>query len=364
MASTETQARHVFHAPSTGLDRIHAWQEATGEPAFIWGRHSGMHEARLFGSIRKAFSDWVTGTGDSAVMTIYHDGIGADALGPLDPAAHKVFACHHWYPRWQNHFEWQLRCTGKVLVGDPEMGRAIRERFGWIPERFIQAIPQHLLTGPVEAKERPSEIPRRTGIWLHGKRWRRYGNRLRSIVDRWQLEVGELEIITEGGGPPGWAKRENIIWNTGMPLEFALYRLYTWDSILLLNDYALDAPWLLRALALDCFPLVPDGDSPAKGAAWHADSAPSPYAWGNASNAIDLLGQWRDQKADLLEDFHEWRDGVLAGHATGAAFRKNWSACKAALLEQRPPKLRDRKPLAGWMPVGWYERVIRLRTGA
>jgi hypothetical protein len=149
-----------------------------------------------------------------------------------------------------------------------------------------------------------------------------------------------------------------------MPLEFALYRLYTWDSVFLLNDYALDAPWLLRALALDCFPLVPDGDSPASGSAWRADTAPSPYAWGNASNAIDLLGQWRDQKADLLEDFHEWRDGVLAGHATGAAFRKAWSVSKAALLEQRPPKLRDRKPLAGWMPLGWYERVIRLRTGA
>jgi hypothetical protein len=363
MASPETQARHVFHAPSTGLDRIHAWREATGEPAFVWGQHSGMHEARFFGGIRSAFRNWITKTGDSTALTIYHDGIGADALGPLDSAPHKVFACHHWYPRWQNHFEWQLRCTGKVLVGDAALIGAIRERFGWIPERFIQSIPEPLLSDREGGGERQAAPPHRTGIWLHGKRWRRSGNRLRSIVDRWQPGVGELEIITEGGGPPGWAKRENIIWNTGMPMEFALYRLYTWDSVLMLNDYALDAPWLLRALSLDCFPLIPAGESPGFGGAWQEESAPSPYPWGDMEAAIDRLTQWREGKAGLLTDFRKWRAGVLSGHAGGSSFREQWSACKAALIEQRPPKLRDRKPLASWMPLSWYERVIRLRTG-
>lgn len=362
MALAETQARHVFHAPSTGLDRIHAWREATGEPTFIFGRYSGMHEARLFGGIRGPFGDWIAGTGDSATMTVYHDGIGADALGPLDPAPHKVFACHHWYPRWQNHFEWQLRCTGKVLLGEPGLAGAIRERFAWIPERFMVSVPQPLLAA-TEDTEKRSAPPQRTGIWLHRKRWRRHGNRLRSIVDRWQPAVGELEIITEGGGPPGWAKRPNIIWNTGMPMEFALYRLYTWDSVLLLHDYALDAPWLLRALSLDCFPLVPDGESPAFGPAWREKSAPSPYDWGDISSAISLLGEWRKHKTELLADFQEWRERLLAGHRSGKAFCRDWAACKAALAEQRPPKLRERKPLAGWMPLSWYERVVRLRTG-
>jgi hypothetical protein len=364
MASTETQARHVFHAPSTGLDRIHAWREATGEPAFIWGRHSGMHEARFFGSIRKAFSDWVTGTGGTAVITIYHDGIGADALGPLDPAAHKVFACHHWYPRWQNHFEWQLRCTGKVLVGDPELGRAIRERFAWIPERFIQAIPQPFLTGPAEASQRSSETPRRTGIWLHGKRWRRYGNRLRSIVDRWLPEVGELEIITEGGGPPGWARRGNIIWNTGMPLEFALYRLYTWDSIFLLNDYALDAPWLLRALTLDCFPLVPDGDSPAIGGAWQRIRLPAPMhgamrpapstCWANGGNRRRTC--WRISMNGETAFLRPCIRIKLSG-------RIGPPAKPRSLISGHPSCATASRWRAGCR-IGWYERVIRLRTGA
>lgn len=362
MAAAETQVRHVFHAPTLGWDRVHAWQEATGQPAFVWGGGAGARDAFFFGSLRRSFADWIGRTGGPAAMTLYHDGMGADALGPLDPARHKVLFLHQFFPRWERHFEWQLRCTGLIMTTEPAFSRLIREKYAWIPERFIES-----LAGPVlaaaEARSAGATGPgRRTGIWLQGRPWRRYGNRLRAIVDRWVPGAGQLEIIVDGGGPPAWARRESVLWSPSLPLEFALHRLHTWDSVLLLDDYSLDAPWLLQALALDCFPLVPDGDSPALSGSWGTGNAPSPYPWGDLEAAIGLLGQWREERADLIEDFRDWREGLLARHDGPAPFRERWQAATQALLAQRPPKLRPRKPLAPWMPLSWYERVLRLRT--
>ena len=356
-------ARHVFHSPRTGWDRVHAWQEATREPVFVWGSHSGAEDSRFFGPVKKAFSQWIEATGGDACMTIYHDGFGSDAFGPLDPSPHKMLFLHHWFPRWERHFEWHLRCTGKVLVGDSQMIETLRGKFGWIPERFIGAIPQPCLHSQDELKANPDGAKMRTGIWLHGKYWRPYGNRLRAIVDRWPEGAGELEIITEGGGPPGWARKDSVVWNSGMPFEFALHRLFTWDSTLLLNDFSLDSPWLLRALALRCFPLVPDGESPARTGPWLADSAPQPYGWGDTASAVQLLQEWRASRDQLRPQFEDWADSVLAAHPPSGEFKEIWDACKEPFINQRIPKLRRRKPIHSLHPVAWYERIQRLRAG-
>jgi hypothetical protein len=210
---------------------------------------------------------------------------------------------------------------------------------------------------------RPNAAKQRTGIWLHGKRWRPYGNRLRAILDRWPDDAGELEIITEGGAAPRWSRKPAFIWNTGMPFEFALQRIFTWDSTLLLNDFTLDSPWLLRALALRCFPLVPDGESPARSGPWRDDSAPRPYEWGDTADAVRLLGEWRAAKDSLLPEFAKWADSVLSHHPASEDFPEQWNACKAHFLDQRVPKLRKRRPISSVHPVGWYERVQRLRAG-
>lgn len=357
------RARHIFHAPRSGWDRIHAWQEATGEPVFVWGSRSGAEDSRFFGPVKKAFSQWIEATGGDACMTIYHDGFGSDAFGPLDPAAHKLLFLHHWYPRWERHFEWHLRCTGKVLVGDPAMAGVLREKFAWIPERFIGVVSQPRLSHGEALVARPEGAKRRTGIWLHGKNWRPYGNRLRAIADRWPADSGEVEIITEGGKPPRWARRPSVTWNAGMPFEFALQRIFTWDSTLLLNDFSLDAPWLLRALALRVFPLVPDGGSPARSGPWLDESAPQPYAWGDTASALQLLKGWRSERDALLPEYGKWADSVLSGHAQSADFKDPWNAGKAHFLDQRVPKLRRRAPIASLYPVSWYERIQRLRAG-
>ena len=361
MATEEVQARHVFHAPTTGWDRIHAWRETTGEPVFVWGRHSKAVIGPFFRSVKHAFRQWVEKR--PADLTLYHDGMGADALGPLDPAAHKVLFLHHWFPRWERHFDWNLRCTGKALVGHPALVQTLHERFAWIPERFIESIPQPLVETSLGDGTGTGPTRPRTGIWLFGQDWRRRGNRLRSIADQWPAEAGELEFIVDGRGQPGWARREGLIWNRDMPFEFALLRMHTWDATLLLNDYAFDAPWLQQALALDCFPLIPEGEGLARTPAWEAEAAPSPYPWGNFKEAVRLLGQWREEKRELLPDFRQWRDSLLAEHRSGPAFHAQWAAVKQGLLEQRPPRLRKRRPAPGWQLLSWYERIQRLRMG-
>lgn len=363
MPSTQIQARHVFHPATSGWDRIHAWQEATGEPAFIWGRRSHREDAAFFGGLKRAFSQWIEQTGPDLPLTIYHDGIGADVLGPLDPAPHKALYLHHWFPRWERHFEWFIRSTGKIMVGSADEEAFVRNRFAWVPERFIQHLPQPQLGGNEAIATRSGAPKKRTGIWLHGRRWRLSGNRLRAVTDRWKPEDGQLEIIADGKRPPRWARKENLVWSPDMPLEFALHRLFTWDSVLLLNDFALDSPWLLRALALGCFPLVPDGENPARSGPWREPSAPQPYPWGDTAAAIDLLNEWRAAKPDLKGEFQAWARSLLSHHPMANSFATPWASARKAVLEQRPPSLRSRKPPRDWHSVGWYERLQRFRSG-
>ncbi|MEX0325647.1 MAG: hypothetical protein AB3N33_06125 [Puniceicoccaceae bacterium] len=361
MASMEVQARHVFHAPTAGWDRIHAWQEATGEPAFVWGRDSGHTRGRFFSSIKRDFALWLEAT-ESAPITIYHDGAGVDALGAMDANDHKILFLHQFFPRWERLFEWNIRMTGRLMVGHASQSVQVRERFGWIPERFILPVPQPLLK-PEEQQSSGGGAGNRTGIWLHGLPWRRFGNRLRSIIDRWSPEAGQLEIVVSGKGRPSWARKDHVVWSAELPFQFALYRLHTWDSTLLLNDYSLDAPWLMAALEMGCFPLVPEGDGASRVGGWEDDSAPSPYPWGDIPAAIGLLQEWRKAREQLQSDFEAWSSNILGTNRNGPEFLSLWQEAKQTLMDQRPPKLRSRKPVGGWHPVRWYERIQRLRAG-
>jgi len=363
MASPEIQARHVFHTASTGADRVSAWRETTGEPAFVWGRHAGDATSQFFGPLKKMFSLWQQATDSDTVVTVYHDGASADAFGMLDPAPQKVLHTHDWFPHWERNFDWAIRCTGKALVSHTGQGDRLREKFGWIPERFIQQIQEPRLSGLPERLPEATGAKDRTGIWLHGKRWKRHGNRLRSIVDRWPADGGQLEILSSGSGRPGWSKKPFVIWNSDLPLEFALQRLFTWDSTLLIDNYSLDAPWLIRALSLDCFPLVPDGDSPCRIPVWLEESAPQPYGWGDSAAATNLLREWRKEKEALLPDFRKWAMTLSASPGDDERFKEEWSRVKEQFSQQRIPKLRQRKPYISLYPVVWFERLQRLRAG-
>jgi len=352
-----------MHAPSAGWDRVLAWQEATGDPVFIWGKGSAMNEGVFFGKIRAAFTDWIGKTGGGEAVSVYHDGMGAEALGALDPSPCKVYGHHQWFPNWERHFEWQLRATGLVVPESPYAKACLREHFEWIPERFLVPVPPPRMPIPEKMEPPGAEKRARTGIWLQGKSWRRYGNRLRSFADRWSESSGQLEIICEGGRKPAWANRDEIVWSAGLPFELARYRMYTWDSVLLLDDYSLASPWFLQALSLDCFPLVPDGQSPAVKGAWDGEAAPRPYPWGDPKAAISLLEEWRRKRDVLFSNYTSWREELLTGYPLASAFRPLWEEALQSLTALRPPRLRKRKPLSRWFPLAWYERLQRMRTG-
>jgi hypothetical protein len=360
MASRTNSARHVFHPETTGSDRVDAWQVATGEPAFIWGRHSGQADGAWFGSVKRDFENWLNATTGHG-LTIYHDGAGVDALGPMDPNADKVLFLHQFNPRWERNFEWMIRCAGRVLTGSEDTLRVIKDRFAWIPAKHTGWVESpHLKDGLAEGGGTGAK--QRTGIWLHGKPWKRHGNRLRSIIDRWSPDIGELEIIATGGPAPGWARKEWIKWSNNLPLEFALLRLHTWDSTLLLNDYALDAPWLIKAISLGCFPIVPDGNSPSRTRYWGGESAPRSFEWGDSDSAKLLLSQWRENREALRVEFDGWAQSLVTG--TGEDFSVKWRTVKEALLANSAPRLRSRKSVRSLYPVQLYERVQRIRSGS
>ena len=358
MESKDPVARHVFHPATSGTDRLHAWQEATGEPFFVWGTGATGANGLFFRQIKREFRNWLQKTRDAA-LTVDHDCMAADALWPLDRFDNKVLLQHGWFQRWEKNFEWMLRCTGKVLVGDPLLKCGVRDKFPWIPEKYIQSVMDPCF--PSAMPEGGTGAKNRTGIWLHGLKWRRFGNRLRSIVDHWNEQAGELEILATGKAP-SWAQKPFVHWSADMPVHFALMRIYTWDSCLLLNDYSLDQPWLMRALQLGCFPVVPEGSAHGLNPAWGEDSAPKPYEWGDIKGAMDLIQQWRKKRDSLHQPFQAWTESVVNRHDP-ARFAPEWKLAKEQLLQSRPPKLRPRRATGGFIPVAWYERVQRLRAG-
>jgi hypothetical protein len=311
-------------------------------------------------SLGKEFSRWLESTED-AQITVYHDGIGVDWLAPLDPCPNKVLYLHNWFPRWEKNFQWTLRFTGRVLISSQVIADELTRRFPWIPSKFIIPASQPMVRDSL-SKASTSSGKLRTGIWLQGKSWKRHANRLRGIVDNWSENTGQLEIIATGSRCPGWANKDYVRWSMNLPLEFALLRLFTWDSTLLLNDFALSSPWLLRALELGVFPLVPGGEGIARTGAWVEDNAPRPYEWGDVAGAINILGKWRNSSGEFNNDFRKWTRGYTI-ELGGYTFEDLWSVAKDSILQQKAPVLRRSRPKFGWMPLTWYEHIQRLRAG-
>ena len=348
-----TPARHVFHEVTSQPDTITAWIEACAEPSFTWGSSS----AHSFRSVKRDFNRWLQDTKDIQ-LTIYHDGAGADALGGADPSSHKVFFLHHWYPRWKGYVEWMIRHTGKLLVSSSAEIDRIKDEIPWIPRKHIHQINSPGLHSTL-AGGQGSGAKMRTGIWLHGQSWKTYGNRLRGIVDRWTEDLGELEIIAEGNKQPSWSKKNKVIWSKNLPLEFALMRLHTWDSTLLINNYNLDRPWLKEAVRLECFPLVPDAGDGLNVSSWKDEAAPKPYPWGDIPAAISLLKEWRKSRQENLPSFQQW----CKSHGLATFSPQEWNTVKKEIISGHAPKLIRHKPVSNWTFLKWYERILRLRCG-
>lgn len=347
--------RHVFHLPTSGEDRVQAWQACSQDPLFVWGASAERRVWSLFGGVKRRFRQWCKAS-SAASLTIYHDGAGVDLLGPLDGAPHKVLFLSTWYPRWPALIDWNIRCTGKLLVGDPDQLARVREHFAWIPERYTAWMAGPRLP-PLNRAPGGKGPMQRLGIWLHGESWHQHGNRLRAWVDRWDPADGQVEVIASGRGQPAWARKPWLIWNIDLPLDFALQRLATWDSTLLLQNYALDRPWLQCALALGCFPLVPADEATPLPGRWHETGAPAAYPWGDLNAARSLLLSWREGRTGLAASFENWASGAEE------PFLPRWHDVCRQLMQARPPALKRKRAGPGWLPVRWVERLQRLRAG-
>lgn len=355
--------RHIWHRQTAGADRLEAWGQAVPDPAFVWGEKEC---PALAGGLGQAFKAWIAA--HPADISLYHDGYGLEMLAPLDNAAHKILMVHQWPPRWKSQLTWLLRFTGKVVVCSAAERTQLHAALSWVPERFIFELPEPPLSpGPVDklpvANEAPNET---TGIWLQGSPWKLQGDRLRALADRWDTaRDGRLQVLSGSPRPPRWQRKSGsrIDWQIGLSLNEALQCASSnWGQVLLLNDFDLNAPWLERLLREGCFPLVPDGDSPARlGGRWSEDAAPHPYAWGDMDDALELLQQARSMTAHDRSRFERWATGAFATDSVG--FSDRYAALVEEIASQRPLRLRrHRKPLP-FLPLAWYDRVHRIRTG-
>ena len=352
------QARHVLHLPSSGEDRARAYAAVTGEPVFRWGGPVG--PSPFVGGVQRAFRQWLR-VHDEAVVTIYHDGVGADALGPLDPCQRKVLFQHRWPPAWERAFNFFIRGTGKVLVEDENAQARIRNVFAWIPDRYFHEVPPVRLPALVEPTV-PGENEFVTGIWLQDQRWRLFGNRLRSLADRWPPELGVLELIVSTGAEPRWARKNGVRWISGLGFEAARRRASRWRAVLLFQDEDLLAPWLLEIVRGGAFPLLPDSERGIVPPSWNDEDAPEPYPWGDMPIALERLRQWREAEDWQRSAFRAWADR-LPGLEPKAWLENHWWPALARFADQRAPRLRKRRPCCFLYPLRWYERMLRLRAG-
>ena len=356
MPSAQPQARHVIHVPTSGEDRARAYAETCGEPVFRWGGGAG--PSYFLGGVKAAFRHWLRQSGD-AVLTVYHDGVGADALAPLDPCERKILFQHCWPPGWERAFDLFIRGTGKVLVEDPLALERIRNVFGWIPERYLQQVDPVPLPPMAPGGAGNREVV--TGIWLQDRSWRRYGNRLRSIADHWNRDLGILELIVAAGRPPRWAAKESVRWRSGIAFEEARRQARRWQAVFLLNDEDMLAPWLLDVMAAGAFPLFPDSERGTLPEVWKEVEAPVPYPWGDIPAAIDRLRQWQNAEPGLTEAYHAWTAKLPLPEGTHW-LREHWRPALETFAGQRAPRLRKRRPCCSLYPLRWYERLLRLRS--
>lgn len=355
MSGTKIQARHVFQGEWGAAER-EVWAAATGEPSFHWGHGSGRW--RWVCGEQKRFAGWVETHGGSEALTFYHDGAGADVLGAWDPSPHKVLLMHRWPPRWERYVDWYLRHTGRLAVGSAALREAVQERFAWIPERYLGLFP----TARLAETPCPAHLERRTLVWLWGQPWRACGNRLRAALEMWGSKGQAVLVVGGEGRRPLWAKGPGVTWESGLSFGEALAHAGTCDSVLMLNDFALQAPWIHDWVHGGLFLLVPDGGSPSRSGEWVEESAPRSYEWGNMEAAMALLLSWRSASAEERAAYRDWAGRAAQGES-GALFEAEWERFKSGLWHQRAPKLGRLKARPSCFPVAWYRRIDRLRCG-
>lgn len=356
MSGTKIQARHVFQGESGAAER-EIWSAATGEPCFHWGHGSGGW--RWVCGEQKRFAEWVEAHGGSEALTFFHDGAGADVLGAWDPSPHKVLLMHRWTPRWERYIDWHLRYTGRLAVASAALREGLLERFAWIPGRYVAVFPS-----PIPAMTIfPEPLEKQTLIWLWGQAWKASGNRLRAALDVWGSH-GEAVVVVVGGegGRPTWAAGPRVTWESGLSFRDALARAGTCDSVLMMNDFGMQAPWIMDWIRHGLFFLAPDGESPSRTGPWVDESAPRPYEWGNMEAAMALLQSWRDAPEGERLAYRQWAERAVRTEAA-VSFEAQWDAFKESLWHQRAPKLGNRKAHRRMFPVAWYKRIDRLRRG-
>jgi hypothetical protein len=353
MSDTKIQARHVFEG-SQGTNTAPYWEQVTGEPCFVWG--AAERKIIPLRSVQLAFREWIAENGGQRALTFYHNGAGADFLGPWDQGMGKVLLMDYWPVRWERYLDWQLRYTGRLVVPEPYLKEAVNEKFPWIPERFIQCYPSL----PV-ASGGKSVIEERTAIWLNGNAWKASESRLRAFIDLCGKNGMQTLVLAENVNRPKWAQSPMVEWFNGSQ-QAALDRANCCDTIFLLNDFALNALWLRQLLAAGVFPLVPAGDAPGRRGPWSETAAPRPYAWGDAVDAVRRLKEWRQATEADKTAYAQWVSRAI-GPCLAEDFKNRWEAFKAGLLNQRVPRLREFKARLSWTPLFWYQRVDRLRRG-
>ncbi|MEY3000579.1 MAG: hypothetical protein RL648_793 [Verrucomicrobiota bacterium] len=356
MSGTKIQARHVFQGDCGNSER-EGWAAATGEPCFVWGGW-GQRPWRAMGAVQRSFREWVGAHGGDNALTLYHDGAGADVLGSWDPSPHKVLLLHRWPTRWEGFLAWQLRHTGRLAVAGGALSEWVRQRLAWIPARYIHEYPSPMV--PLSATV-AIQSEQRTAIWLQGQAWKPFGNRLRAVVDLFAGKGQPILIVGGEGRRPAWGTGPMVDWQAGVSVTEALHKARACDSILLLNDFSLQAPWLWRLVRDGVFVLVPDGGSPSRSGIWMEECAPTPYPWGDMEAALSLLYSWRTVPDEERRAYRDW--GAQGLFTEGELFERQWDGFKVELWHQSAPHLGQSKARTAVLPVAWYERVDRLRRG-
>lgn len=354
MSNKKLQARHVFQG-GVDEDSAELWREATGEPCFVWGVGRG---SKSLMSVQGAFCEWLRHPNTSADLTLYHNGAGTDFLSPWDPAPHKVLMLDRWPSRWERYLDWHLRYTGRVAVPNKSLQEAVKERFRWIPDRYVHVFPTPSVS---TLRVPPLGRSERTVIRLSEEGWRGYKSRLKALSKVWSEGGYSLLILLPAGAKANWS-HEKVEVRSGVAPSDAWRTALSCDSVLVLNDFELDTPWVTSLLRSGLFPLFPEGESPARSGGWLEAGAPEGYSWGDPLSALERLKAWRERAVSESRTYASWVERTFSDPA-GNDFQRAWQDLKARVIEQRAPKLRDWKAKRRWMPLNWYRRIDRLRRG-
>ena len=136
----------------------------------------------------------------------------------------------------------------------------------------------------------------RTVIRLSEEGWRRYKGRLKALSTVWGERGHTLLILLPAGASANWSN-EKVEVRSGVAPADAWRAALSCDSVLVLNDFELDTPWVTSLLRSGLFPLFPEGESPARSGGWLEAGAPEGYSWGDPLSALERLKAWRERAA-------------------------------------------------------------------